>query len=162
MAVPANAESLWSSFASSVGGVDEACFYEAFQFGDSAALADELGQLVLSGTKRATTASVWSFEASGKRPPRPGDLSVVLDGQGTPLCIIETTQVDVMPFDEVSAEFAAVEGEGDGSLLCWRQVHTAYFTRECERAGRTFSGGMPVFCERFRVVYPTTPFPPST
>ena len=58
---------MWSAYTRSVGGVDEARFYEAFQFGDSAALADELGQLVLSGTKRATTGSVWSFEASGKR-----------------------------------------------------------------------------------------------
>ncbi len=148
------AESLWSSYVRFVGGVDESRLYEAFQFGDSAALADELGHLVLSGTKRATTASLWSFEASGKRLPRPGDLSVVLDGRDTPLCIIETTQVDVMPFDEVSAEFAAVEGEGDGSLAFWRQAHAGYFTRECERAGRTFSGGMAVACERFRVVWP--------
>jgi len=154
MPVPANAEALWSGYARSVGGVDEARFYEAFQFGDSPALADELGQLVLSGTKRATTASLWSFEASGQRLPRPGDLSVVLDGQGTPLCIIETLRVDVMPFDEVPAEFAAVEGEGDGSLAFWLQAHTSYFTRECQGAGRTFSGGMPVACERFRVVWP--------
>ena len=73
---------MWFAYVRSTGGVDEARFYEAFQFGDSAALADELGQLVLSGRKRATTASVWSFEASGQRLPRPGDLSVVLDGQG--------------------------------------------------------------------------------
>ena len=155
--VPANVEAMWSAYARSVGGVDERRFFEAFQFGDSAALADELGQLVLSGSKRATTGSFWSFEAAGKRLPQPGDLSVVTDGQGTPLCVIETTQVDVMPFDDVSAEFAAVEGEGDGSLSFWRQAHIAYFTRECEGAGRTFSGGMPVSCERFRVVYSSAP-----
>jgi uncharacterized protein YhfF/GNAT superfamily N-acetyltransferase len=148
---------MWSAYARSVGGIADARFYEAFQFGDSQAMADELGQLVLIGTKRATTGAVWSFEASGKRLPLPGDLSVVLDGQGTALCIIETTRVDVMPFDAVSAEFAAVEGEGDGSLAFWRQAHIAYFTRECERAGRTFGGGMPVACERFRVVWPELP-----
>jgi uncharacterized protein YhfF/GNAT superfamily N-acetyltransferase len=154
MPVPAHVEALWAAYARSVGGLEDARFYEAFQFGDSAALADELGQLVLSGTKRATTASLWSFEASGKPLPRPGDLSVVLDGQDKPLCIIETLRVDVIPFDEVTAEFAAVEGEGDGSLAFWRRVHVDYFTRECEGAGRTFSGGMPVACERFRVVWP--------
>jgi uncharacterized protein YhfF len=157
MLVPANVEAVWSAYARSVGGLDERRFYEAFQFGDSAALADELGQLVLSGKKRATTGSVWSFEAVSQRLPQPGDLSVVTDGAGTPLCIIETTQVDVMPFDEVSEEFAAVEGEGDGSLAFWRQAHIAYFTRECERVGRTFSGSMPVSCERFRVVYSSAP-----
>ena len=162
MPLPAHVQPLWSAYASAVGGVDEARFYEAFQFGDSAALADELGQLVLNGIKRATTGSVWSFEESGQRLPRPGDLSVVTDGAGTPLCIIETTQVDVMPFDEVSAEFAAVEGEGDGSLAFWRRVHIDYFTRECERAGRTFSGDMPVSCERFSVVYPTASIRSST
>ena len=154
MSLPPNVESIWSAYARSTGGVDEDRFYEAFQFGDSAALANELGQLVLSGRKRATTGSVWSFEASGRRLPRPGDLSVVTDGQGAALCIIETMQVHVMPFDEVSAEFAAVEGEGDGSLAFWRQAHIDYFTRECQRAGRTFSGSMPVSCERFRVVWP--------
>ena len=159
MPLPPNAESMWSAYARSTGGVDEARFYEAFQFGDSADLADELGQLVLSGRKRATTGSVWSFETSGRRLPRPGDLSVVLDGQGAPLCIIETTQVDVMPFDEVSAEFAAVEGEGDGSLAFWRQAHIDYFTRECQRAGPTFNGSMPVACERFRVVWPEARVP---
>ena len=55
---------------------------------------------------------------------------------------------------DLSAEFAAVEGEGDGSLAFWRQAHTAYFTRQCERAGRTFSGGMAVTYVRFRVVWP--------
>jgi uncharacterized protein YhfF len=62
--------------------------------------------------------------------------------------------VDVLPFAEVSAEFAAVEGEGDGSLSFWRQVHRDYFTRECQRYGRTFDEQMLVACERFEVVYP--------
>ena len=45
-------------------------------------------------------------------------------------------------------------GERDGSLAVWCQAHAGYFTRECERAGCTFSGGMPVTCERFRVIWP--------
>ena len=56
-----------------------------------------------------------------------------MDSAEKALCIIETVQVDVMPFEQVSAEFAAIEGEGDGSLAYWRQAHLEYFTRECER-----------------------------
>lgn len=75
------------------------------------------------------------------------------DWAGTPLCVIETEAVDVVPFGEVSATFAAIEGEGDGSLSFWREAHRQYFTRECIRIGRLFSEDMPVACERFRVVY---------
>ncbi|HEY6510735.1 MAG TPA: ASCH domain-containing protein, partial [Burkholderiaceae bacterium] len=53
----------------------------------------------------------------------------------------------------VTAEFAATEGEGDGSLAFWRQAHAEYFARECAGIGRTPNGDMPVVCERFAVVY---------
>ena len=34
---------------------------------------------------------------------------------------------------EVTEDFAAAEGEGDGTLAYWRRVHWSYFGRECER-----------------------------
>ena len=153
MPIPPEIAAYWARVTSSVGGVDAARIYEAFHFADSEELANSLAALVLAGTKRATTGSLWSFEAEGKAPPRPGDFSIVTDWAGTPLCVIQTTQVDIVAFDAVSAEFASVEGEGDGSLEYWREGHTKYFTRECSRVGRTFSGSMPVACERFIVVF---------
>lgn len=153
MAIPEPLRDFWNGFVSAAGGVDEARFYEAFAFGDSQALADELAALVLQGSKRATAASVWSFEAEGRRLPRPGDLSIVTTWDGKPLCVIETQAVDIVPFNEVTAAFAALEGEGDGSLAFWRQSHRAYFTRECERARRQFDQSMPIACECFEVVY---------
>lgn len=157
MHVPAQLLDFWTACRSGVGAADDARFderfYEAFYFGDSQPLADELAALVLQGTKRATAGSVWSFEAQGKRLPRPGDLSIVTNWAGQPLCVIETLSVEVRPFNEVSAEFAAIEGEGDGSLAYWQREHRAYFSRECERAGRRFEEGMLVACECFGVVY---------
>ncbi len=143
----------WERFRSASSHVDDSRFYEVFSFGDNEMLANSLADLVLAGTKRATAGSVWSYEAQGTRPPEPGDLSVVTNWAGTPVCVIETERVDIVPFAEVTAEFAAVEGEGDGSLAYWRQAHTDFFSRECARAGRTFTQGMLVACERFKVVY---------
>jgi len=108
---------------------------------------------VLDGRKRATAGLLWAFEVERKPLPRPGDLSVVTRWSGQPLCVIETLAVDLVPFDDVTAEFAATEGEGDGSLAFWRQGHTEYFARECARIGRVPSGSMPIVCERFVVVY---------
>ena len=153
MPVPAHLSAFWSEFAKATCGADEGRFYEAFFFGDSEELANELAALVLRGTKRATAASVWSFKAEGKRQPQPGDLSIVTDWQGHPLCVIETQTVEVIPFREVTADFAATEGEGDGSLPFWREAHRQYFTRECASAGKEFAENMLVLCERFSVVY---------
>ena len=153
MAIPENALSIWSAYSATQGGIDESRFYEAFCFGDSDAMADELGQLVLAGIKRATAGSVWSYESSGKPIPKRGDLSIVMNSKQKALCIIETIQVDIIAFDQVSAEFAAIEGEGDGSLAYWQKAHLAYFRRECARSGRNFSSSLPIACEQFKLVH---------
>lgn len=153
MPIPPRYLDFWNAFAATDPAADESRFYEAFFFGDSEALADELAALVLQGTKRATAGSVWSYEAEGRRVPAPGDLSIVTNWAGEPLCVIETRSVEILPFNEVTAEFAAVEGEGDGSLAYWTQGHRRYFERECARAGREFAEDMMVACERFEVVY---------
>jgi uncharacterized protein YhfF len=111
-------------------------------------------ELVLSGTKRATAASVWSVEAEGKRQPVPGDLSVITNWAGEPRCIIRTTAVEIVPFNQVSADFAATEGEGDGTLEWWREAHRQFFTRECAGTERRFTEDMLLACERFEVVFP--------
>ena len=154
MPIPSSVAKFWQSYCTSARGVDSARFYEAFYFGDSEEQANALAKLVLAGAKRATASAVWSFEAQGKRLPAPGDFSVVTDWAGTPLCIIETTRIDIMPFRDVSAEFAALEGESDGSLAHWRRGHRDYFSRECARAGRDFTENMLIACERFNVVFP--------
>lgn len=154
MPIPDPLLAYWQAFCAEVAGVNESRFYEAFSFGDSSEMADELATLVLKGIKRGTAGSVWSFEAQGKPLPKPGDLSIMLDGAGAPLGVIETLSVDVRPFKEVTAAFAAIEGEGDGSLAYWRDGHWRYFTREAEAAGRSFTMDSLVSCECFELVYP--------
>ena len=153
MHIPVAIAEFWRRFEAEAGGIDPARFYEAFYFGDSEAMANALADLVLQGRKRATAGLLWSFEQEGKALPRSGDLSVVTDWAGSPLCVIETLRVDVVPFVVVTAEFAAVEGEGDRSLEFWRREHASAFTRECARIGRVFNDAMPVACERFEVVF---------
>ena len=137
-------------------------FYEAFHFDDNAPSADELAALVLAGRKRATAALALSYELSGKPMPRPGDLSIVTRFSGEPVCVIETRRIEIVPFNEVGEAFAATEGEGDGSLAFWRQAHTAFFGRECQRLGRTFSEDLRVVCEEFAVVHPAAGAPAAS
>jgi len=125
----------------------------AWSFGATPEQADELAQLVLDGTKTATAGSAWDYEAEDVPLPEVGGLGIVVDGDGCPQALVRTTEVAVVPFDQVDAEHARLEGEGDLSLAGWREVHERFFT---ESAGheRGFSPDMPVVLERFKVVYP--------
>ena len=153
MSVPDRYRLFWQEFARSRVGDPTPHFLEAFHFDDNESSANELAGLVLSGQKRAGAALLWAYEVESKQLPKPGDLSIVTNFAGDPLCVIETQRVDIVPFNEVSEEFAATEGEGDGSLAYWRRAHEAFFGRECRRIGRQPTQDMPVVCERFEVVY---------
>lgn len=127
---------------------------EAWGFGDSPESADELGQLVVVGTKRATSSLFIEYEVGGDTFPKPGQLSIILDGRGEPLCIIETTGVEIKQFDQVDADFAFKEGAGDRSLAFWREVHRRFFIRRCKKMNQEFHEKMLVVCEQFRVIFP--------
>jgi len=123
------------------------------KFGDSPEMADELLEPVLSGLKTATCSALWEWEHEGNPPPKPGLLSVILDGNSEPKCIIETVEVTLKNYNEVDAEFARDEGEGDLSLEYWRDAHKRFFTRTLPAIGKEFRDDMPLVCERFRVVW---------
>jgi uncharacterized protein YhfF len=126
---------------------------DVFSFGDSPQMADELGALIVSGVKTATTSALWAYEP-GEAIPEVEHLSIVLDGSGAPLCVIETTEVRQLPFADVDAVFAYDEGEGDRSLAYWREAHERFFSRTLPKFGKAFDETMPVVCERFRVIWP--------
>jgi len=118
-----------------------------WSFGDNPKLADELLALVLAGAKTATCGALWQYERDGVAIPAVGERSIVLDGEHRPRCVIETTEVEVKRFDQIDAQFACEEGEGDRSYAYWRDAHETYFRRQGQ-----FSTDMLVVCERFRVI----------
>lgn len=143
----------WKQFCENNLDIDINCPYQVWHFGDNCSLADQLYELVLQGKKKATACLVWEAELDPNNAPVLNGYSVITDFDGNPKCIIKTTEVRVVPFNEVDAEFAADEGEGDLSLGFWRQVHWDYFTRKCKEMGKEASLTMEVMCERFEVVY---------
>ncbi len=131
----------------------EALSPPAWAFGATPAQADELLALVLDGTKTATASAQWEYEHEDERMPSVGDLAIVLDGSEHPRALIEVMSVDVVPFAEVDAEHAFLEGEGDRSLDHWRTVHERFFTEHASH-DRGFDPSMPIVLERFQVMYP--------
>lgn len=126
---------------------------EAGHFCDNQRDADTCVALVLSGKKRATASSLWVYEAAGQRPPSVGDLQIVTDWKGVACCIIRITGTELIAYQDVTAEHAHAEGEGDGSLEAWRRAHWAYYERELAAIGKGPSLEMPIVFERFEVVH---------
>lgn len=124
----------------------------AWSFGLDPAEADELLGLVLAGDKTATASALRDYDGDGEALPEPGTLSILLDGSGHPRALIESTDVRVVPFDEVDEEHARLEGEGDLSLAHWRTAHERFFTVTGPDED-AFQLDLPVVLERFRVVY---------
>ncbi len=129
--------------------------YMTWHFGNQRETADRLGQLARAGVKTATSSLLWDYEAEDEELPQPGDLSIITDWDGAPICIIQTTAIEIKPFDQVDADHACAEGEGDRSLAYWRKAHWEAFAVSCAALARLPEESMPVVCERFRVVHPT-------
>ena len=121
-------------------------------YGDSDALSKELLALIRSGQKRAGTGLVWLYEHDNEPLPEVGDIEVVIDHLGQPSVVTRIVSVKVLPYGQVTAEYAAIEGEGNGSLRYWREAHWSYFTRACQRIGREPSESMQVACSVFEVL----------
>lgn len=128
----------------------------AWAFGATPEQADELLTLVLAGTKTATASALWDYTETPDQMPKVGDLAILLDGRAHPRALIETMVVEVVPFDQVSAEHARLEGEGDRTLESWRTAHERFFTDHAEH-DRGFSHDMPVVLEQFKLHYPDLP-----
>ena len=139
-----DAERMWELF-----GVEGE--YEAWSFGTD---ADSLAELVLTGRKTATSSAYPLYEAENEPLPKAGEYSVLLDSHENAVCIVRTTKVYVVPFDEVSPYHAYREGEGDLSLAYWREIHRAFFAGEMNSVGKEFDEKMKVVCEEFEKVFP--------
>ena len=124
--------------------------YEAWAFGDA---PDALAELTARGIKTATSSAYELYAIEGEALPRVGEYSVILNSKEEAVCIVKTTAVSVVPFDEVTALHAWKEGEDDRSLQNWRRVHREFFTRELSALQRAFSEKTLVVCEEFEAVF---------
>jgi uncharacterized protein YhfF len=149
------AEQYWQQFLASLaaGTPYPARYTDVFSFGTRPEHGRPIAALVLAGTKTATGSLRWTYEAAGKPLPQVGDLSIVTDGTDMPVCIIETVDVQVRPYDEVGEAYAWEGGERDRTLASWQDLDWDYIGSECGRLGRQPTVKTPLVMERFRVVY---------
>jgi uncharacterized protein YhfF len=150
-------DALWQSYLATLptDAKQRLLSYTVWDFADTPEAATKVGHLVRQGIKTTTSSLMWGMEQLGEPLPEVGEMAVVVDGVGEPLCIIEVTAVEIKPFNAVDEQFAFEYGEGERTLAGWRSDNWDYLARWCAEIGRVPSETMPLGCQHFRLTYPT-------
>jgi uncharacterized protein YhfF len=117
------------------------------EIGSPGAMRQRLNQLILDGHKRATAGLLVDYVKENEELESPGDLLTLVDDDSRGVSTVVVTQVETVPFIEVSWSFAHSEGEGDESLEEWREGHMRFWTE----AGETIDDNTPVVLIWFEV-----------
>lgn len=142
----------WKKFIKDTSKDANLKYYESFRFELSETVSNQLLDLVLSGRKKATSSSLLAYQVAQEPLPQVGDFSIITDWDGVPRCVIETTSVSIIPFNEMTFEICKLEGEDD-TLASWQYGHRKFFTNEGRTVGYEFTENMPVVFEEFEMVY---------
>ncbi|MCK0155729.1 ASCH domain-containing protein [Cellulophaga sp. F20128] len=148
-----SAKSLWGDY---LDKHLEDAFVEAPKvehFCDNEKAANACAKLVLKGVKKATSHSLLGLQLRKERLPKIGDFRIVTDWDGEAKCIVRTTAVQLKPLFSIDENNAQLEGEGDLSLVNWKQTHWAYYQQELAPFNRTPKESMIVVFEEFVKVF---------
>ncbi|MCI1209161.1 MAG: ASCH domain-containing protein [Treponema sp.] len=142
----------WQKFLESSGAEPDERYTGEFSFEASGFNGAALLALVMAEKKTAVFSAYASYRIDNEPLPMTGDLYIVKDQEEEPRCIIEMTEVSVLPYNEVTWEMARKEGE-DENLDEWRKRYNEFFADDSEITGYDFSPDMNVVFEQFHVVY---------
>ncbi|MET8869310.1 ASCH domain-containing protein [Nonomuraea sp. NPDC004580] len=119
------------------------------ELGTPGELRTRLTDLVLSGHKTATAGLLTlDYEAEGEEVEHVGERLALVGDSGERVGEIEITRVEVVPFAEVSWEFANAEGEGYASVAEWGESHAGFW----RAYGVEVTDSTPVVCLWFRLL----------
>jgi uncharacterized protein YhfF len=147
-------EAFWQRCLASGAVAPDTAIPEAVEaFGDHVEMADDLIDLVLRGTKRATAGAVADFAHQGEPFPHVGSYWIATDGASRPRAVLRATDVRIGPLSSVDDSFAWDEGENDRTRVGWLEGHTTFFSRYLPTIGAEFHPDIEVVFERFAVDY---------
>ncbi|MBP2056926.1 uncharacterized protein YhfF [Lactobacillus colini] len=143
-------EEYWRTFCKK-HGIDVHTPYSAWSFGSNDEEADQLADLVNRKIKTATT-SAYELYDKDESVAQVGEYNIILNSSDTPVCVIQTKVVEIIPYNLISAEHAYHEGEGDRSYSYWRKVHDEFFTAAYQQEEKQFYPQAPMVCELFEKI----------
>jgi len=131
---------------------EETIFSGELFFEDRGVTGQEQLSLVLSGAKTAMFRPYESYEINLEPLPISGEVYVVLNSNDEPVCIIELTDVNVIPFNEIPWGLAQKDGENE-NLTDWKDKMSEQIQEEADICGFSFTDETKIVCEVFKVIF---------
>ncbi|WP_113700001.1 ASCH domain-containing protein [Nonomuraea lactucae] len=119
------------------------------ELGTPGEMRRQLTDLTLAGVKTATAGLLaLDYHAEGEPLEHVGERLALVADSGAKVAELEVVDVQLVPFAEVTWDFAQAEGEGFRSIDHWRDAHRCYWTAE----GHPVDDSSTVVCLRYRLV----------
>ena len=143
----------WKSYLKSTNQSEESAVYSGeLVFEDSGFVGQSQLSMVLSGSKTAIFTPLDSIEINLEKIPVAGEVYVVLDSKDEPCCIIEVTDVNIVPFNEISWDLAKRDGENE-NLTEWQDKMRENLEDEADLCGFEAREDSKIVCEIFKVTF---------
>ena len=98
------------------------------EYGEPGPLRDQLVRALISGQKTATSSLHRHYLDAGEALPTLGQRELVVDSAGRPVCLLETSRVDVVRAQDVTDDFIRAEGEGFATWDEWWSAHRSFWS----------------------------------
>ncbi len=135
---------------------DEAVYSGELVFEDDGMTGQTQLSMVLSGAKTAMFTPLDTIEINMEKMPSVGEVYVVLDSNDEPRCVIELTDVRIIPLNEISWELAQKDGE-DENMDDWKAKMEEFLEEEADLCGFEPLPDSKIVCEIFKLVYNKRP-----
>ena len=142
----------WEKFVKENGLDPDSKYDGVFGFEAQGFFGAERIAALLAGKKRAAFFPYSSYVVDDGLIPVSGEHYIILGAGRQPVCVIQTTRVQVVPFDQVTMEMVSAEGE-DSSVEEWRQKTREILEDECLAAGISFAPDIKLVYMEFEVVF---------
>jgi uncharacterized protein YhfF len=127
--------------------------YQVRWIGLDDATTDQVLSLIRAGDKTGTFTLPWIVEHTGQTIPAVGDTIILVDFRGHPQQIVRLTEIETVPFGQISTAHTALDGTPVRDLSIWRPLHTEYWNALLAPYDLSVSDEMPVWVEKFELLY---------
>ncbi len=116
--------------------------------------ANQLAELTLNRKKKASSGLYFLYQKYNADLPKVGKKQIITDFDGKAQAIIEIKEVDTVPFNQISKEYAEMDmGTKIEPLKKWKKAHWQFFANVMKESGEKPTEEMLIVCERFETIW---------
>ena len=146
---------MWHNYTASHPEFSKDELPDSWYFHNNKKDANRLTELVVNGKKKAGSGLYAWYEDASADLPKIGTKHIITNFDGKAKAIIEIKNVDTIPFNQISKDYASLDmGTTIDPLQKWKKAHWDFFASTMEQSDDTPTEEMLIVCERFETIWP--------